>query len=149
MSVSKRKWESLGDVTDGQSGTDHYSTPAWLLELLFPDGRCHDPCPLGGLAGSLTDAWPTDIPVFINPPYSNPRPWLEKAAGHKGEVVALVKADPSSSWWDLSEGFKVTFIGQRLRFGGTRLAAPFPSAIWRRSSSTRGENTRDVREGGN
>ena len=112
---------------------DHWSTPKWLLELLFPDGRFYDPCPLGATSG-LELEWPRDVPVFINPPYSDVRPWIHKASHHPGEVMLLVRADPSTGWWAYSEGYgwKVTLIGQRLRFGSGTRPASFPSAIWRR-----------------
>ena len=115
---------------------DHWSTPKWLLEILFPDGRFFDPCPLYAKletdVGGLDREWPVDVPVFINPPYSDPGPWIKKAAHHTGHVVLLVRADPSTAWWAHSEGFKVTFIGQRIRFGSGKRPAPFPSAIWRK-----------------
>ena len=118
------------------SGNDDWSTPRWLLELLFPDGRYFDPNPAN--AGGLRDrdgrgAWPTDIPIFLNPPYSDPAPWLRRAAEHPGPVVCLVRVDPSSSWWSYSEEFKVNLIGQRLRFGRATHVAPFASAVWRKT----------------
>lgn len=57
---------------------------------------------------------------------------LKRASEHQGSVVCLVRCDPSASWWAYSEGFKVTLIGQPLRFGKAQTAAPFPSAIWRK-----------------
>ena len=117
------------------SGDDNWRTPAWLLELLFPDGRYFDPCPINPEGLRESDgrgAWPVDRPVFLNPPYSNPAPWLKMAASHPGPVVCLVRCDPSASWWSYSEGFKVTLIGQRLRFRSAQKAAPFASAIWRK-----------------
>jgi len=119
-------------IANRETRIDHWSTPTWLLELLFPDGKFFDPCPIQGTTG-LEIEWPTDVPIFINPPYSNPVPWIRRAAKHTGPVVLLVRADPSTSWWAYSqEGFKVTFIGQRLRFGSAKTPASFPSAIWRK-----------------
>ncbi len=118
------------------SSDDDWSTPRWLLELLFPDGDYFDPCPInpGGLrAADGFSAWPTDRPVFLNPPYSDPAPWLKRAAEHPGPVVCLVRCDPSASWWAYSDGFKVTLIGQRLRFGRSKQPAPFASAVWRKA----------------
>ena len=40
--------------------------------------------------------------VFVNPPYSNPMPWIKKAiqAQRTGlKVVMLLNADPSVGWW--------------------------------------------------
>lgn len=118
-----------------RSGDDNWRTPGWLLELLFPDGRYFDPCPINPEGLRQSDGfgpWPIDVPVFLKPPYSDPAPWLKRAAKHPGPVVCLVRCDPSASWWAYSEGFKVTLIGQRLRFGRAQSAAPFASAIWRK-----------------
>jgi DNA N-6-adenine-methyltransferase (Dam) len=120
-------------ISSRETRVDHWSTPKWLLELIFPDDRFFDPCPIRGETG-LLEAWPIDIPVFINPPYSNPVPWIQRGVKHQGEVVLLVRADPSTSWWAYSESFKVTFIGQRLRFGSAKIAASFPSAVWRKKA---------------
>ena len=118
-----------------RSKNDDWSTPNWLLELIFPDGIYYDPNPLNPLGLRDFDGmgpWPADRPVFLNPPYSDPAPWLRRAAEHRGPVVCLVRCDPSASWWSYSEGFKVTLIGQRLRFGKAKSAAPFASAVWRK-----------------
>ncbi len=122
-------------VSIARSSDDNWRTPGWLLDILFPDGRYFDPCPINPSGLRASDGmgeWPTDRPVFLNPPYSDPAPWLKRASEHTGPVVCLVRCDPSASWWSYSEGFKVTLIGQRLRFGKAQQAAPFASAIWRR-----------------
>jgi hypothetical protein len=106
------------------------------LEVLF-DGRPYfDACPVNPEGLRERDglgAWPTDRPVFINPPYSDPGPWVRKARDHPGPVVLLVKDDPSTAWWQNNVGpFRVVHIGQRLRFGGAEKAANFASALWRK-----------------
>ncbi len=119
---------------------DNWRTPPWLLELIFPDGVYFDPCEENpeGLRTSegLTSSWPTNIPLFLNPPYSNPGPWLRKAAVHGGPVVCLVKSDHSTEWWQrYAPAFRVVRIGQRLRFidpknPGADGTANFPSELW-------------------
>ena len=40
--------------------------------------------------------------VFVNPPYSNPMPWVKKAIEAQADgltVVMLLNADPSVGWW--------------------------------------------------
>jgi phage N-6-adenine-methyltransferase len=39
--------------------------------------------------------------AFMNPPYSNPRPFIEKAweDSKHCKIVCLVKCDPSTKWW--------------------------------------------------
>jgi len=42
-----------------------------------------------------------DRTCFMNPPYSNPKPFIEKAWEDSKycKIVALVKCDPSTRWW--------------------------------------------------
>ena len=41
------------------------------------------------------------ITAFMNPPYSNPKPFIEKAweDSRIARIVCLVKVDPSTQWW--------------------------------------------------
>jgi hypothetical protein len=132
---------------DGHRGavkeTDDWRTPPWLLDLLV-DGRAFfDPCPANpdGLRGNdgLLSEWPSDRLVFVNPPYSDPGPWVAKAAAHLGPIVLLLPNDPTTEWWQAyATLFRVTPLGQRIRFlsgslGYGRLSsARFPSAVWRK-----------------
>lgn len=113
--------------------SDDWGTPAWILDLIFDNRPYYDPCPLGKANGGLVAEWPTDRPVFINPPFSNPEPWVERASAHSGPVIMLLPADPSTAWWQLhSRNFRVTFLGQRIRFEGGKWPARFPVAVWRK-----------------
>jgi phage N-6-adenine-methyltransferase len=56
--------------------------------------------------------------VWLNPPYSNPRPWLAKLADH-GNGIALVNAATGTRWfhdyiWDQADA--VLFVPGRLTF---------------------------------
>lgn len=71
---------------------------------------------------------------WMNPPYGRKiGAWLKKAyeAGLEGTlVVCLVPARTDTAWWhDYCMRGKITFIRGRLKFGGSKNAAPFPSAI--------------------
>lgn len=83
---------------------------------------------------------------FMNPPYSNPKPYIKRALEISQEftVVCLVKADPSTSWWGLFwdytnhkpiNGVEVRFLPRRIKFDppkgftGVATASAFPSAI--------------------
>jgi hypothetical protein len=119
---------------------DNWRTPPWLLEVIFPNGHYYDPCgenPLGLRDFEGLGSWPTDVPVFLNPPYSDPAPWLARAAKHGGPIVCLVKSDHSTLWWQRYAGaFRVVRIGQRLRFigdGDGEGVANFPSELWYRN----------------
>lgn len=115
----------------GQRDSDHYATPRWLLALMFPDGRYFDPCPLHGTGGLEAD-WPTDRPVYINPPFSDPLPWCRRAAQHPGPVTLLLQVDPTTRWWTYAERFEVILIGSRLHFNESATYARQTLCIWRR-----------------
>ena len=42
-----------------------------------------------------------EVTCFMNPPYSNPKPFIEKAweDSRFARIVCLVKVDPSTQWW--------------------------------------------------
>ena len=98
---------------------DDYETPRWLLDIAFPAGY-FDPCPLYGAKNGpdgLAIDWPVDQPVFINPPYSRPAPWLLRASQHKGPVALLLMVAPDSEWWQrYNRFFKVTLLGDDMKF---------------------------------
>lgn len=72
--------------------------------------------------------------MFLNPPYSNPGPWLEKArrevdAGRAELVVALVPVASDTRWFhdQVKDAGEVRFIRGRIRFlgwMGTPLGSP-------------------------
>ena len=75
--------------------------------------------------------------VFMNPPYGREiYQWMEKAWNSWTKcniIVCLVPSRTDTAWWhDFVEGCansSVTFIRGRLKFGGGKSNAPFPSAI--------------------
>ena len=122
-------------------GNDEYSTPDWLKKGLF--SGWFDPCPFNdGLVNrdGLNSDWVGNR-IFLNPPYSRPLPWIEKAiAEHrKGKTIALlVKHDSSTLWWAKlhEEGAyflpimgRLQFVAEKGRRKGRKAAAPFPSVL--------------------
>ncbi|MCI4317597.1 MAG: phage N-6-adenine-methyltransferase [Thermoplasmata archaeon] len=99
--------------------SDDYETPRWLLDIAFPDGY-FDPCPIRGKKNGpdgLKIDWPTDRPVFINPPYSGVERWIQRAVAHPGPVAMLLLVDPGAPWWHMyADQFKVVLITQKVRF---------------------------------
>lgn len=123
---------------------DNYQTDQWILDL-FPN--FYDPCPLFGYNSShlvgydgLTTTWDyADYDgVFVNPPYSNPKPWVEKAIQEHsaistysaGMIVLLLKHDSSTEWYRLlhEAGAKFLLINGRLKHQ-TGSSAAFPSLL--------------------
>lgn len=120
-----------------QEGNDQYATPSWIKEGLF--AGWFDPCPLNvkwwaeekQLSDGLAKEWQNK--TFVNPPYSKPAPWIDKAIAEnkKGKTIALlVKHDSSTIWWaKLHEaGAHFLPIMGRLHFNGSS-PAPFPSIL--------------------
>lgn len=59
--------------------------------------------------------------VWLNPPYSNPLPWVQKAhheAINGCTVVMLLKLDTSTKWFDICRKYATTIylLGRRVRF---------------------------------
>lgn len=71
--------------------------------------------------------------VFMNPPYSEINLWMAKAfeESRKGAlVVCLVPSRTDTAWFhDHAMKGEVRFIRGRLKFGGSKNSAPFPSAL--------------------
>ncbi len=73
-------------------------------------------------------------PIWLNPPYGRViGKWMEKAnkeANLGGTVVCLVPARTDTNWWhSYCIQHEVRFIKGRLKFGDSKSAAPFPSAV--------------------
>lgn len=109
--------------------SDNYPSPKWILNL-FEDW--FDPCPLdpSPKVDGLAINWKKK--TYVNPPYSNPLPWVHKAIEEslKGNMVAmLLKADVSTELFRLCmQKGKVFYFSGRLKFGNTN-RAPFPSML--------------------
>jgi len=78
--------------------------------------------------------------VWLNPPYSNVRPWLRKAreAGRRVPVVCLVTSDTGCRWWQeyvAVDASEVRFLVGRMRFLR-------PDGTTNASRSSRGEVAR-------
>lgn len=94
---------------------------------------------LAGVTGDcLTADWKARAgfgAVYLNPPYSNPAPFLHAAVASGVPVVALIKADHSTSWWRnyVTNHAHVIPLASRVRFyykgRPLKYVAAFPSVI--------------------
>ena len=118
---------------------DHWATPEWLMAAFID---WDDPCPMNGeftgpADNGLLKEW--EYRSFVNPPYSNSEPWVDKAINEAKlgkRVIMLLKVDPSTRWWlklveagahfawFISDGIN----SGRLAFSGANKAA-FPSVL--------------------
>ena len=116
------------------SGAVHWSTPRELYSAL--DAEFHftdDPCPLHGTEDGLGREWGSS--TFVNPPYGKAIvAWVKKALdeSQKGKlVVCLIPSRTDTRWWHdyVMRATEIRFLKGRLKFGGSKSAAPFPSAV--------------------
>jgi site-specific DNA-methyltransferase (adenine-specific) len=117
--------------------TDNWATPTdFYAKLNAEFNFTLDPCPLNAEHDALADNYQWGGRVFINPPYSNIRGFLEKgvselAKGNAETLVYLVPARTDTKWFhDLVYGkAEIRFIKGRLKFGDSKNSAPFPSML--------------------
>lgn len=86
----------------------------------------------------LSKSWDGER-VFCNPPYSHTKLWIKKAheeikdAKKPSIFVFLIPSRTDTKWWHnyimSDECSKVYFVKGRLKFGGQKNSAPFPSAV--------------------
>lgn len=125
------------------SATDLWATPQPFFDAL--DDEFHfttDVCASAGNAkcerfftkesDGLAQYW-TGV-CWMNPPYGREiGRWMRKAYHSSltgATVVCLVPARTDTAWWhDYAAKGQVRFVRGRLKFGGHRNAAPFPSAV--------------------
>lgn len=72
--------------------------------------------------------------IFLNPPYGRAiKDFMRKAdeeAKQGAKIVALVPARTDTAWWhNYCIHHEIRFIRGRLKFGGSKNSAPFPSAL--------------------
>lgn len=110
--------------------SDKYETDEWLKSLF--EGW-YDPCPIDPepFTDGLGSSWGQR--TFVNPPYSNPLPWVLKGikeASKGKKIVFLVKHDTSTRWYaKLHEaGAHFLMVNGRLKHG-TGKACAFPSVL--------------------
>lgn len=119
------------------SKTDNWSTPKDLYNSLNNEFNFDfDPCPLRSKEDGLEIDWKGNI--FINPPYSNVAPFLEKGVeelnkGNAKVLVYLLASRTDVKWFHKyiynKPNVEVRFIKGRLHFGDSKNSAPFPSMI--------------------
>ena len=108
---------------------DSWQTPDWLMEHF----KNHfDPCPPNPTFNGLKIGWKN--PAYVNPPYSNPLPWIKKAIeeSKKGvNVIMLLRVDPSTNWYRLliEEDVYIAFFNRRIKFKGSSGSPNFASML--------------------
>ena len=100
--------------------TDSYNSEPWILKM-FQQPEWFDPCPYDNNPNNdgLDIEWKDK--TYVNPPYSKPMPWIEKAIeeSNKGKIVVmLLKVDTSTRWFAKIHESKaqILWINGRLRY---------------------------------
>lgn len=142
---AKAFYATSGNSSIGQA----WETPSELLEVLYSvfGGFDLDPCsprkkgPVKARVRFTAEDDGLVLPwkgrVFVNPPYGRGLgAWVSKArgefeAGDAELVVLLIPARTETAYWHRHVAGKasVWFIEGRLKFGGGKQSAPFPSAL--------------------
>jgi len=110
--------------------SDNYATDNRIMDV-FSDW--FDPCPLNPepTKDGLSIEWKDK--TYVNPPYSKPLPWIEKAIeeNKKGKtIVMLLRMDTSTKWFAKLQEANAVFlwVNGRLRFNNLK-PANFPSML--------------------
>jgi phage N-6-adenine-methyltransferase len=126
--------EEFHFAVDAAASTENHKCRLWF----GPGGICED-------ALALKD-WRVDDgerAVWLNPPYSKCREFMAMATyqawAHHLTIVCLVPSRTDTRWWHehvwdreqhrTRPGVEVRFVKGRLRFGGGKDCAPFPSVV--------------------
>jgi phage N-6-adenine-methyltransferase len=128
--------------------SDEWPTPGWLVQQCRDEFTEHgfdlDPAATEGTGQAPTFftiyddglGQPWKGRVWMNPPYSQVGAWMAKAAsevaiGNAELVVCLVPARVDARWYRAASAVAsvVRILPQRVKFGGCKDSAPFPSAI--------------------
>jgi phage N-6-adenine-methyltransferase len=131
------------DSVHFSSATDLWATPQKFFDSLHREfGFSLDVCATNENAkcdrfytpdvDGLSQEW--SGVCWMNPPYGRHiGKWMRKAyesAQRGATVVCLVPARTDTAWWhDYAAKGEVRFIRGRLKFGNSKTAAPFPSAV--------------------
>lgn len=112
------------------STSEHWATPSDVYGKLDEEfSFTYDPCPLGG-NGGLSSSWEGKR-VYCNPPYGKGiGDWLKKA-NEADLAVFLLPARTDTKWWYeyAMKADEIRFLRGRLKFGGSKNSAPFPSVV--------------------
>ena len=115
--------------------TDNWSTPKDFYKKLGDEFNFdYDPCPLRSNFNCLIENWYGN--VFINPPYSDIRAFLNKGlveleSGNAKLLCYLLPVRTDAAWFHnfIYNKAEVRFVKGRLRFGDAKNDAPFPSMV--------------------
>lgn len=144
FSSQSDEWATPQDLYDTLDAEFHFT-----LDAAATFENCKTPHYLGpdnlieGYTDALAHHWGYNRVVWLNPPYSQVRQFVAKAAEEaqagRATIVCLLPARTDTRYfhehiWDQQwhrtrPGVELRFLKGRLKFGGAINGAPFPSVI--------------------
>jgi len=116
------------------STKDEWNTPKSFYEKLHKEFNFDfDPCPENNNFDGLKIEWGKRN--YVNPPYSNWQEWVKKGYEEhkKGKIVVFLLASrtDTKAFHEIIIPYasEIRFIKGRLKFGGSKFGAPFPSMV--------------------
>lgn len=134
--VGMKRQMSRTQLVEGlfSSADPNWRTPEELYRELDAEFHFdHDPCPPDYTVDGLFSDWGERN--YVNPPYGRGLSrWLAKGVeqSRKGRLcVFLIPSRTDAAWWHdyVMQADEIRFVRGRLRFGGSDVNAPFPSAV--------------------
>jgi site-specific DNA-methyltransferase (adenine-specific) len=133
-------WTTPRDFFDKLNAEFNFGLDAAALQAstLVPDNWYGPDHPDPAARDALRIDWNHNSrgrPIWLNPPYGRViKDWMRKAsevASGGGTVVCLVPARTDTAWWHdyCINAYEIRYIRGRLKFGGQKNSAPFPSAV--------------------
>jgi phage N-6-adenine-methyltransferase len=133
-------WTTPRDFFDKLNAEFNFGLDAAALQnsTLVPDNWYGPDHPDPAARDALRIDWNHNSrgrPIWLNPPYGRViKDWMRKAsevASGGGTVVCLVPARTDTAWWHdyCINAYEIRYIRGRLKFGGQKNSAPFPSAV--------------------
>lgn len=115
-------------------------TPDYLKNKIVKEfGVYYDPCPVNPQICGLSNPWPKDQPVYVNPPYTRGeiKKWVKKSYEEfkKGcKVILLIPAYCDTSYfhdyiYQVDPFIEIRFLRGRVKFKGYDKSASFPSML--------------------
>lgn len=117
---------------------DDVETPTWLYDFLNRQYNFDfDPCPYKCQVNNLDKKVKWGKSNYINPPYSDPYPWVSRALdetknGNSSLLLIPVRTD-NEYWRELIFPFaeSIEFLSSKIQFKGYKQTFPFPLALVR------------------
>lgn len=115
--------------------SDDWATPSDIYKHFIEDCKCIDPCPLNYPSDNRFNIY-MHANLYINPPYSKINEWvnfIKHNLFYSNTIFLLIPSRTDTKYFHelmhLDCAIELYFIKGRLKFGDSKLSAPFPSVI--------------------